>query len=178
MASAERIPIGAEGLYFLPYIMGERTPINDPHARGAFVGLSFRHGPDHLIRALVEGVSFALRDNMEVARSLNVKVDQVRLIGGGAKSPFWRQLMADILGAEVAILKTNEGPGQGAAILAGVGAGIYDDLTDTVDELVPLAELIEPRKENQKRYNDLYSLFHGLYPALKNHYRVAQALIE
>ncbi|MFP4378879.1 MAG: xylulokinase [Candidatus Sumerlaeia bacterium] len=178
MEKAAQIPVGSEGLFFLPYIMGERTPINDPHARGAFVGLSFRHNPDHMIRAIVEGVSFALRDNMEVVRSMNVKVDEVRLIGGGAKSPFWRQLMADILGAEVVTLKGGGGPGLGAAILAGVGSGVYPDLTDAVDQLVPTDLRIEPNAENQRRYNDIYGLYHALYPALKQHYRLSHALLE
>jgi xylulokinase len=178
MERAAQVPPGCEGLYFLPYIMGERTPMNDPHARGAWVGLSFRHGFPHLIRSIVEGVNFALRDNMEVIRSLNVRVNQVRLIGGGARSAFWRQMMADVLGAEIVTLRGAEGPAQGAAILAGVGAGIYTDLTDTVDRLLPLELKCEPDPDSQRRYNDIYGLYHALYPALKPHYRLAGALLE
>ncbi len=177
MQAAGQIQPGAEGLYFLPYIMGERCPINDPHARGAYIGLSFRHEPAHMIRAIVEGVSFALRDNMEVIRALGVQIDQVRLIGGGAKSPLWRQMMADILGTEIAILKGGEGPAQGAAILAGKGVGLYDDLKAATDALLPLAQTIAPNEAAQRRYNEIYGLYHALYPALRQHYRLAQSLI-
>ncbi len=178
MEKAGSVEAGAEGLYFLPYLMGERCPINDPMARGAFVGLSFRHGPEHMIRSIVEGISFALRDNMEVIRALGVNIDQVRLIGGGAKSPLWRQMMADIMGCEIAILEQSEGPAQGAAILAGKGVGLYDDLKAATDEMLPVAQTIEPDAESKKRYNDIYSLFHGLYPALKQHFPMANALLN
>jgi xylulokinase len=178
MERASKTPVGAEGLFFLPYIMGERTPINDPHARGAFVGLSFRHTPDHMMRAIVEGVSFAIRDNMEVVRSMNVKADQVRLIGGGAKSPFWRQLMADVLGVEIVTLKGGGGPALGAAILAGVGAGMYPNLLEAVDRLVPLDQRVEPDQARHRRYNDIYGLYHALYPALKQHFRLSHALLD
>ena len=173
-----KIQPGSEGLFFLPYIMGERTPIADPHARGAYIGLSFRHEPPHMVRAIVEGVSFALRDNMEVIRAMGVPVEQVRLIGGGAKSPIWRQMMADVMGTEIVILKGGEGPAQGAAILAGKGAGVYDDLAEATDRLLPIETRIQPNDAAHRRYNEIYGLFHALYPALKQHFRLAQALVE
>ena len=114
---------------------------------------------------------------MEVVRSLGVRTDQVRLIGGGAKSPLWRQMMADIMGAEIAILDGGEGPAQGAAILAGKGAGIYDDLKAVTDQILPLAETIEPNVEAQARYSDIYGLYRNLYPALKNHFHQANKLL-
>lgn len=178
MAQAAAIPQGAEGLFFLPYIMGERTPINDPHARGAYIGLSFRHEPAHMIRAIVEGISFALRDNMEVIRSMGVPVNEVRLIGGGARSPFWRQMMADIMGCEIVTLAGGEGPAQGAAILAGKGVGIYDDLVKACDQLLPVDQRIEPIYANRRRYTEIYGLWQALYPALKPHFGLAQALVE
>jgi xylulokinase len=177
MSQAAGVEPGAEGLYFMPYIMGERTPINDPHARGAYVGLSFRHGPAHMVRAIVEGISFALRDNMEVVRGLGVRVDQVRMIGGGAKSPFWRQMMADIIGCEIVTLAGSEGPAQGAAILAGKGVGIYDDLKEATDRLLPIGERIQPVEAARRRYDEIFALFRGLYPALKAHFRAAQDLV-
>ncbi|MFW6287031.1 MAG: xylulokinase, partial [Candidatus Sumerlaeota bacterium] len=178
MARADQVEAGSEGLFFLPYLMGERCPINDPLARGAFIGLSYRHGPEHMIRSIVEGISFALRDNMEVIRALGVKVDQVRLIGGGAHSPLWRQMLADILGCEIAILEKTGGPGQGAAILAGKGIGVYDDLQSVTDSILKIAAMIEPDVEAQKKYNDFYSLYHGLYPALKQHFPMVHALVK
>lgn len=174
MEQAAEVAPGAEGLFFLPYIMGERTPINDPHARGAWIGLSYRHGPAHLVRSLVEGVSFALRHNMEVVRELGVPVEEVRLIGGGAKSPFWRQLMADILDCEVATLRGDEGPAQGAAILAGLGAGLFTDLKSASDQLAPVATRVKPDPKTRDAYHPLFEAYKGLYPALQNHFSQAK----
>lgn len=177
MSQAEAIEPGAEGLYFLPYLTGERSPLNDPYARGAFIGLSIRHDRARMVRAVVEGITFALRDNMEVIRALEAPVEQVRLIGGGAKSALWRRIMADVMGCEIVVLKGGEGPAQGAAMLAGKGAGIYDSLQTAADDILEIAERIEPDADRQRRYNDIYGLYHSLYPALKQHFRLAHALI-
>ena len=113
-----------------------------------------------------------------MVRALGVRIDEVRLIGGGARSPLWRQMMADIMGSEIIILEGGEGPAQGAAILAGKGVGVYDDLKEATDRLLPVAERIEPDADSHRRYSDIYGLFHALYPALKQHYRIAHTLVK
>ncbi|NIM42588.1 MAG: xylulokinase, partial [Hydrogenophaga sp.] len=128
LAAAGQVPPGSEGLYFLPYLTGERTPHADPYARGAFVGLTLRHGRDHLTRALLEGVTFGLRDALELARAMGVPAARVRVSGGGARSPVWRQLMADVFGAEIVTVNAIHGAAFGAALLAGVGAGQWPDV--------------------------------------------------
>jgi len=170
MAEAQQTPPGAEGLFFLPYLMGERSPHKDPFARGAFIGLSFRHTKGHLVRAIVEGVTFALRDSLEIMKSLGAKMEQVRLIAGGAKSPFWRQLVADIFGLQIAIPANTEGPAMGAAILAGVGTGVFGDFFETTERILPIASRVDPDPKRHEQYNEIYSHFVGLYPALKGHF--------
>jgi xylulokinase len=175
---AASVEPGAEGLYFLPYLTGERTPVNDPLARGAFVGYSYRHGTEHTIRSLVEGISFGLRHNLDVVRERGIKVDQIRVIGGGSKSPFWRQLLADLMNAEIAILKTNEGPAQGAAILAGVGTGVFGDIVETCDRLLSIDSVIAPNPKMTERYEEIYSHYAGIYPALKAHFHEVHKMLE
>ncbi|MGE5603122.1 MAG: xylulokinase, partial [Nitrososphaerales archaeon] len=121
---AASVPPGSEGLLFLPYLSGERCPYPDPKARGAFVGLTLRHGKGHLVRAVLEGVSYGLRDSLELIKGLGVPIEQVRASGGGAKSPLWRQIQADVFGTELVLVNTTEGAAMGAALLAGVGAGV------------------------------------------------------
>ena len=116
-------PSAAKGLLFLPYLTGERTPYPDPQARGAFVGLTLRHGKAHLVRSVLEGVSFGLRDSLELIKGLGVPITQVRASGGGARSAVWRQIQADVFGAELVLVNVTEGAAFGAALLAGVGAG-------------------------------------------------------
>jgi xylulokinase len=170
MAQADKTPVGAEGLFFLPYLMGERSPHKDPHARGAFVGLSFRHGKGHLIRAIVEGVAFALRDSLEIMKDLGTKMDEVRLIAGGAKSPFWRKTIANVFGLPIAIPEKTEGPAMGAAILAGVGTGVFQDFFETTERILPVAMRVDPDMKEHAQYTALYQQFTKLYPALKGHF--------
>lgn len=170
MKQAERTPVGAEGLFFLPYLMGERSPHKDPFARGAFIGLSFRHTKAHLVRAIVEGVTFGLRDSLEIIKGLGTKLGQVRLIAGGAKSPFWRQVVADVFGLQIAIPKNTEGPAMGAAILAGVGAGVFGDFFETTERILPIASYVDPDAARHEQYNEIYSHFAKLYPTLKGHF--------
>jgi xylulokinase len=170
MDQAGKTPPGAEGLFFLPYLMGERSPHKDPFARGAFVGLSFRHTKGHLVRAIVEGVTFALRDSLEIMKGLGAKIEQVRLIAGGAKSPFWRQMVADVFGQAVVIPSNTEGAAMGAAILAGVGAGVFGDFVETTERILPIASSVDPDPKQHEQYNEVYSHFVKLYPALKGHY--------
>ncbi len=167
---AAEIHPGAEGLYFLPYLMGERSPHNDPNARGAFIGLSVRHGKPHMTRAVIEGVSFALRDCLEAARKLGIDVSEIRATGGGARSPFWMQILADVLEAKVRCVESAEGPALGAAILAGVGSGVYKDFDTAVEQAIRLGASYKPLPKRQKAYKPIYGKFKTLYPALKKHF--------
>jgi xylulokinase len=175
-ALAAETPPGAEGLLFAPYLTGERTPHLDPLARGAWVGLTSRHGAGHLTRALMEGVVFALRDGLEIMRGLGVPVEQIRATGGGGKHELWRQLQADIYGAPVQTLAAEEGPAYGAALLAGVGAGVYADVADAVGHGVHVTGATEPDAERARRYDEVYAAYRELYPALRGTmHRLAEA---
>lgn len=167
VALAEEVPPGAEGLLFAPYLTGERTPHLDPLARGAWVGLTSRHSLGHLTRALLEGVVFSLRDGLEIMRGLGVPAQEIRATGGGGKSPFWRQLQADIYGAAVQTLAAEEGPAYGAALLAGVGAGVYPGVQEAVAAGVRVAGVTEPDPARVARYNELYAVYTEVYPALR-----------
>jgi xylulokinase len=169
-AQAKTVPLGSEGLFFLPYLMGERTPHQSATARAAFIGLTARHTKAHCVRAILEGITFGMRDSLEIIRNLGLKIKEIRLTGGGGKSTFWKQLQADIYGAEVVTVNSTEGPAFGAAIMAGVGAGIYGDIVEATENLVKPIERTQPRKEEMKRYEEYYHLFTELYPALKKSY--------
>ncbi len=169
-------PIGANRLLFLPYLMGERCPIMDSNARGAYIGLSAMHTRGDLLRALMEGVMYALCQNLNVMRGMGVTPEAMLACGGGAKSPFWRQMMADIFQLPVKTLHTSEGPALGAAILAGVAAGLYKDVPSACAELVKEDKCIEPIEENAKAYEPYYQTFLTLYPALKDAYAQLSAL--
>jgi xylulokinase len=164
---AAEAPTGAEGLLFLPYLTGERTPHLDPLARGAFVGLTSRHTIGHLARAVMEGVSFSLRDGLEIMRALKLPLGEVRATGGGGRSALWRQMQADVYGAEVATLAAEEGPAYGAALLAGVGAGLFADVGDAVERCVQISGVTQPDPAAQERYEQLYAVYRQLYPALR-----------
>jgi xylulokinase len=166
-ALAAEVPIGAEGLLFLPYLTGERTPHLDPLARGAFVGLTARHGLGHLARAVMEGVVFSLRDGLEIMRGLGLALNEVRATGGGGRSLLWRQMQADIYGAAVATLAAEEGPAYGAALLAGVGAGRFADVFDAVDRCVSVSGVTEPDPAARARYDEVYAIYRGLYGTLR-----------
>lgn len=165
---AQQAPLGSEGLIFLPYLTGERTPLKDPYARGGFIGLTIRHQRPHLVRAVLEGITFAMRDSLEIVRSLGVSVQEVRATGGGAKSAFWKQLQADIYGLEIATINSDQGPAFGAAIMAGVGAGMYKSIPEACDALIKVVERTEPNAEKVKEYNDYYQVYHSLYPGIKD----------
>lgn len=167
-SAAAKVPPGAEGLVFLPYLTGERTPHLDPLARGAFVGLTARHGVGHLTRAVMEGAVYSMRDGLEIMRSLGLSIQQIRATGGGARSALWRQMQADIYGAEVATLKAEEGPAYGAALLAGVGVGIYPDVNAAADRCVVVTGKTDPDPKAQAAYEQVYEVYKGLYPSLKD----------
>lgn len=163
--AASDVPPGAEGLLFLPYLSGERTPHLDPKARGAFFGLTSRHGVAHMTRAVMEGVIFSLRDSLEIMRELEVPVDDVRATGGGARSELWRQLQADIYGTPIRRTLADEGPAYGAALLAGVAAGNYADVDEATSVVRLREEITEPDRERAKVYEEHYEVYRSLYPA-------------
>ncbi len=159
---------GCEGLIFLPYLTGERTPHPDPLARGAFVGLTTRHGRPHLTRAVMEGVAFGLRDSFELIKQSDAgrQVDEVRVSGGGARSPVWRQIFADVFGVPLVVVKALEGAAYGAALLAGVGGGVWPDVLTAAEQTVELGERVEPGA-SAGTYEAAYQLYRDLYPILK-----------
>ena len=165
---ASRVPPGSEGLLFLPYLLGERTPHMDPNARGAFFGLTLRHSRGHLARAIMEGVTFAMRDSLEVMRGLGIRIDRVIASGGGARSPLWRQIQADVYGMELVTAKVTEQAAFGAALVAGVGVGVYETIESACQKTISYENLTRPIKENLRRYEDYYQIFKGLYPKLKD----------
>jgi xylulokinase len=161
--AAEKVPPGAEGLVFLPYLSGERTPHLDPQARGAFVGLTARHGIPHMTRAIMEGVVFSLRDSLEIMRGLGVSIDQVRATGGGARSSLWRELQADVYGVPIHRTTADEGPAYGAALLSGVAAKVYRDVEEACSAVRLREEVTEP--ERTRIYEEHYEVYRSLYPA-------------
>ena len=162
--------IGSNGLVFLPYFSGERTPHKDANARGAFIGLSLAHERKHIMRAVFEGITFAMKDCMSIMRELGLEISEIRATGGGAKNPFWRQMQADIYGAPVVTVSSTEGPAFGAALMGGVAAGVFDNLADASDELVKVVSIQEPDPQKVSQYNTWYERFRGMYPALKNEF--------
>jgi xylulokinase len=166
--AASGVPPGAEGLLFLPYLSGERTPHLDPRARGAFVGLTGRHGTPHMTRAVMEGVVFSLRDSLEILRELDVPMEQVRATGGGARSPLWRQLQADVYGVPIHRTTADEGPAHGAALLSGVAAGVYRDVDEACSTVRLREEVTEPDPERTRIYEEHYEVYRSLYPAIRS----------
>ncbi len=168
LAPAAGIPAGSEGLFFLPYLTGERTPHPDPLARAGFIGLTVRHNQAHMTRAVLEGVAFGLRDSMELIRSAGLgAIDQVRVSGGGAKSPLWRQILANVMNAELVTVNTTEGAAFGAALLAGVGSGAWASVPEACQATIHTTASTAPQPAEVAVYQNAYPLYQGLYPALK-----------
>ena len=163
----ESVPPGSEGLIFLPYLQGERTPHLDAYARGGWIGLTASHDRRHLVRAVLEGVAFSLKDCFAIIREQGLEIEQVRATGGGAKSAIWRQILADVLGVELVTTNAQEGPAFGAALLAGVASGVYPSSQDACEATVRVAERTEARGENEAQYAHAYATYRALYPALK-----------
>jgi len=163
-AASDVLP-GSEGLVFLPYLSGERAPHLDPKARGAFFGLTARHGAKHMTRAVMEGVIFSLRDSLDIMRDLGVPVDDVRATGGGARSELWRQLQADIYATPIRRTVADEGPAFGAALLAGVASGSYADVDEATSVVELREEITEPDTERAKIYEEHYEVYRSLYAA-------------
>lgn len=178
VARAADIPVGSDGLLFLPYLTGERTPYPDPLARGAFVGLTVRHTRMHLTRAVLEGVSFGLRDSFVLMKEAGLAgVSQVRVTGGGAKSPLWRQILADVLGAELVTVNSEEGAAFGAALLAATGAGVFASVEEACESTIEIAGSTKPGGESD-RYDGYYQEYRALYPALKPSFHRLASLAE
>ena len=158
----------SEGLLFLPYLNGERTPYPDENARGVFFGLSYRHGLGEICRSVMEGVTYSLRDTIEILREFDVQVSEVRASGGGAKSELWRQMQADIFNAAVVTTNLEEGPSAGAAIMAAVGAGAYRSVGEACDSIVKVVSCTNPMAKNVAQYEEFYQTYRSLYPTLKS----------
>lgn len=173
---AERSPIGCNKLLYLPYLMGERTPHLDPDCRGVFFGLSAIHTKYDMLRAVMEGVTYSQRDSVEILRGMGVELREMLACGGGGSSPLWRQMLADVYNCPVKTVKSKEGPALGAAILAGVGAGLYQSVQEACDTMIQTNAPQEPIPENVPAYEAFYQVYKGLYPALKDNYKQLAAL--
>ena len=169
-ARAEKVPVGNEGLMFLPYLSGERTPHNDANARGVFFGLSFAHDLGHLTRAVIEGVCFAMRDSLELMKLQGVSPNEVRAIGGGARSRMWLQTLVNTVGLPINTVEPAGGAGYGAALLAAVGIGAYESVEDAVRTCIRTQRAVGPDDSVAAMYEDLYGTYRRLYPALKQEF--------
>ncbi|HEU4711075.1 MAG TPA: xylulokinase [Pyrinomonadaceae bacterium] len=168
VGAAGGVSAGSDGLLFLPYLCGERTPHPDPLARGAWVGLTLRHTRAHLTRAVLEGVAFGFKDMLSLMQEAGAgDVDQVRVSGGGAKSAVWRQILAEVLGTEMVTVNTTEGAAYGAALLAGVAAGAWSNVDAACAETIRVTDRISPDAKNVSRYAEMYKQYQSLYPALR-----------
>ena len=168
LKEAEVISAGSEGLQFLPYLSGERTPYPDPSARGAFIGLTLRHSRGHMTRAVLEGVAFGLKDSFTLIQNAGLgAITQVRASGGGTKSALWRQILASVLEAELVTVNTTEGAAFGAALLAGVGAGAWADVQSSCKEVIKITGSTQPNPQDVEPYRSAYSIYQNLYPVLK-----------
>ena len=160
--------LGENQVFYLPYLMGERSPHNNPDARAMFVGMSMDTTREDMTLAVLEGVAFGLRDSLEVARSLGIRIDSSRICGGGAKSPLWRQIIAAVMNVKLEIIESEEGPGYGAAILAVVGCGTFESVESACEKLVKVIDTVEPDPVLVQKYEEKYQKFKQLYPIMKN----------
>lgn len=166
---AESVPIGSERLLYLPYLMGERTPHLDPNARGMFFGLSAMHTKKHMLRAVLEGVSYSLRDCVEVFREMKINVSDMMACGGGGSSPLWRSMLADLYNCPVKTASSKEGPALGVALLALTGAGVYSSVPEACAAVVKTDKIQQPNESAVPVYESYYRLYHDIYPAIKEH---------
>lgn len=164
---AEKIPVGADRLLYLPYLMGERTPHLDPNARGMFFGLSAIHGKSHMLRAVLEGVAYSLRDCVEVFKEMNINVNDMMACGGGGTSPLWRQMLADLYACDVKTVASKEGPALGVGILALTGSGVYSSVQEACANIIKTDKVQAPINDNIPKYEKYYQLYREIYPAIK-----------
>jgi len=173
---AEAVAAGCEGLFFLPYLSGERTPHADPDARGCFVGLTLAHTRGHLLRAIMEGVTYSLRDSLEIIRGLGVPVREIRVSGGGSRSPLWRQIQADVFGQKVATINSEEGAAYGVALLAAVGAGAFKNVAEACAATIRVVKETATQRAAAKTYQRAYPEYRQLYHSLKDDFKRIAAL--
>ncbi|MCD8068976.1 MAG: xylulokinase, partial [Lachnospiraceae bacterium] len=162
--------LGENTVFFLPYLMGERSPHNDPSARGAFIGMSMDTSRADMTQAMLEGVAFALRDSFEVAKSQGIHISSTKICGGGAKSPLWKRMIANIFNIPVQVPAVEEGPSMGGAMLAAVACGVYGSVEEAAARIVRVVDEVRPEPELAARYEEKYRQFVKLYPALKKSY--------
>lgn len=168
---------GAEGLFFLPYLTGERTPHFDPDAKGAWIGLTVRHGRPHLVRSVLEGATFAMRDSLELIRQMGTDPGQIRISGGGARNPLWRQIQADVYGQDVQVLHAGEGPAFGAALLAQVGVGGFGGVPEACDATIQVVETVATDPKAKACYDRAYKIYKQLYLDLKTSFKRISAFV-
>ena len=159
-------------MYFLPYLMGERSPHNDPEARGTFIGMTMDTSRSDMTQAVLEGVAFALRDSLEVAKSLGIQIERTKICGGGAKSPLWRKIIANVMNLKVDMIESEEGPALGGAMLAAVACGEYKSVEEAAQKLVKVTGTVEPEPELAAKYEKRYQTFKQIYPACKPLYEL------
>lgn len=167
---AAAVPNGSEGLFFLPYLAGERTPHADSNARGCFIGLTNKHERGHLARAVMEGVAYSLRESLDILGQLDVPVKEIRVSGGGAKSPLWKQILADCFGQKACTINAEQGPAFGVALLAAVGDGAYKNIEEACKATIHVVEKVPPQKAAQKRYDAAFPVYQDLYRSLKGNF--------
>jgi xylulokinase len=175
-AEADAVLPGSQGLFFLPYLSGERTPHADPDARGCFIGLTLAHTRGHLVRSILEGVTYSMRDSLEIIRGLDVPVRQIRASGGGSRSPLWRQIQADVFGQKVATINSEEGPGYGVALLAAVGAGAYKNIQEACSATIRVVAETPARKAATKAHDAAFPEYQQLYRSLRGDFKRIAAL--
>ena len=162
------VKLGENHVYYLPYLMGERSPHNDPAARATFIGMTMDTTREEMTQAVLEGVAFGLRDSLEVARSLGIKIERTKICGGGAKSPLWKKIIANVMNLKVDVIESEEGPGYGGAILAAVGCGEYESVEAAAEKLVKVIDTVEPDAELVAKYEARYQQFKKVYPTVKD----------
>ena len=170
-AEAEKVSAGSDGLFFLPYVSGERTPHADPDARGCFIGLTLTHTRGHLARAIMEGVTYSLRDSLAVLEEIGVPVKQIRASGGGSRSPLWRQIQADVFGQKVVSINAEQGPAYGVALLAAVGAGTFKDVQEACGATIRVVKETAVNKKSAKAYDAGFPIYQQLYRSLKDDFK-------
>lgn len=175
-AEATAVQPGSEGLFFLPYLSGERTPHADPDARGCFVGLTLAHTRGHLVRSVMEGVTYAMRDSLEIIRGLGVPVKQIRASGGGSKSPLWRQIQADVFGEKLVTINSQEGAAYGVALLAAVGSGAYKDVVEACSATIRVVSQTSPKAAAKKQHDAAFPVYQQLYQSLKSDFKAIAKL--
>jgi len=174
--AAEKVEPGSNRLLYLPYLMGERAPHLDPDCRGVFFGLSAAHTKRELLRAVMEGVTFGMKDSLEIIKELGVEINEVRASGGGGKSPLWRQMQADIFNTDIYTINSSEGPALGVALLAGVGTGVYKSVPEACEATIKVMTKQSPNSANVGVYNEYYKLYRKLYHSLKDDYKTLSKL--